>query len=119
MAKSNTQVVYDYDDDLLFLSRNRPVKASIEIGGFVLDIDKKGFISALEILDASKNLGVSKSKLSALTGASMVVNYKPDSAIVLFYLKFEDHEEKITVPISLGLGHADVQKKETFVTATL
>ena len=61
MAKSNTKIVYDEEEDILFLSKSRKVKASIDVGDFVIDVDTSGFISGIEILNASENLKISES----------------------------------------------------------
>ena len=44
MAKSNTKISYDKEEDILDLSIGNPSKASIEIGDFIVDIDFKGFV---------------------------------------------------------------------------
>ena len=50
MAKNNAKIDYDFEEDILNLSRGRSSKASLEIGDFILDIDFDGFVSFLEVL---------------------------------------------------------------------
>ena len=69
MAKADTKIIYDKNEDILYLSRGRKAKASIEIGDFVIDIDFKGFVSAIEILNASENLGVKPDVLKKIKEA--------------------------------------------------
>ena len=47
MAKTNTKIVYDEEEDILSLSKNRKVKASIDIGDFIIDIDHKGYVTGI------------------------------------------------------------------------
>lgn len=118
MAKSNTKIVYDGEEDILFLSKEKKVKASIEIGDFVIDVDKEGLISGIEILNASENLNLLKGQLEHLEKALMVVNYKPNYVVIYLVMQMENKEKDLTIPLTVDLGHGAVKVEKTnFVVA--
>ena len=108
MAEVNTEMKYDEEEDILSLSRGREVKASIDIGDFVIDVDHNGFITGIEILNASKNLEVSKDKLQNLKKASMKITYKPNHVYIFLIMQFENKEKDISIPLTIDLGHGSV-----------
>ena len=63
MAKTITTIDYDFDNDILFISDGKKVKASLDIGDFILDVNHDNLISGIEIMDASENLGIGKKVL--------------------------------------------------------
>ena len=66
MAKSNTKIIYEKKEDILYLSKGKAAKASIEVGDFIIDIDFEGFVSAIEILNAGENLNISSEILEKI-----------------------------------------------------
>lgn len=108
MAETNTKMIYDKEEDILSLSRGREVKASIDIGDFIIDIDHNGFVTGIEILNASLNLDISEEKLQNLKQASMRVTYKPNHVYVFLVMQFEDKEKDISIPLTVNLGHGEV-----------
>jgi uncharacterized protein YuzE len=59
--KGKGEVDYDYKyDTLFFKTANREYAQSIEADNIILDVDKKGFIVGMQILEASKFLNASK-----------------------------------------------------------
>ncbi|MFH1211743.1 MAG: DUF2283 domain-containing protein [Candidatus Woesearchaeota archaeon] len=110
MAKIN----YDQEDDILSLSKEAKVKHSIDIGDFIVDIDHKGFVAGIEILNASENLNLSSKELALLEQASMVVSYKPNHVCIAITMKLKDKEKDITIPITVDLGHAGKTEKSEF-----
>ena len=73
----------DIDEFPFYLSyKGRKVKASIDIGDFIIDVNMNGFIAGIEILNASENLKLTEEQLSSLQEASMVVNYKPNYVVI-------------------------------------
>lgn len=113
MAKTDTKIIYDEEEDILFLSKNRKVKASIDIGDFVIDVDMRGFVSGIEILNASENLKVPKEQLKGLQEASMSVTYKPDYAYIYLVMIFKGNEKNITIPLTVDLGHGSITTEKT------
>jgi uncharacterized protein YuzE len=112
MAKINPKIIYNREEDIFYLSKKRPSRASIEIGDFIIDIDSQGFVSAIEILNASDNLGIEPNLLEKVEKASMNVTYKPDYIFVVLFIKFQDKDKEIRIPLSISLGHKKIQKED-------
>ncbi len=54
-ADGNGEVDYDEENDILFFKiKNREYAKSIELNDLVLDVDAEGFVTGLQIFDASK-----------------------------------------------------------------
>lgn len=111
MAKVNTKIIYDREEDILFLSKGHKAKASIDIGDFVIDIDTSGFVSGIEILNASKNLNISEEMLKGIKKASMAVSYKPNYVYITLVMLFAGKEKDITIPLTVDLGHGSVRNE--------
>jgi uncharacterized protein YuzE len=95
MAKKIKTIDYDFENDIFFISNEEKVKASIDIGDFVLDVNHKNFICGIEIMDASENLGISKDVLGAIKHMEMSVNYKTNHVYVLLVVMFKQKEKKL------------------------
>ena len=76
MAKQIKTIDYDSDNDIFFISDGEGVKASLDIGDFVLDVSHKNLITGIEIMNASENLGVSKEVLENVKSMKMSVHYQ-------------------------------------------
>jgi len=113
MAKSNTKIIYNENEDILYLSRGKPAKASIEVGDFIIDIDFQGFVSAIEILNASENLNIEPEILEEIDKAKMSVVYKPNYLYILLVLSLKEKEKEIAIPLTVDLGHKQVEREET------
>lgn len=114
MAKGNSKIVYDKEEDILFLSRERKIQASIEIGDFIIDVDMNGFVAGIEILNASKNLNLSEEQLGELEHASMNVTYKPNYVYILLIMKWKDVEKDVSIPLSLELRRSATSETTQF-----
>ena len=110
-------MTYDKEEDILMLSRGRAVQASIEIGDFVVDVDTKGFIVGLEILDASKTLSIPKRRLMRLQNATMTINYKQQYTLLTVFLELSDTNKEITIPLTLDLSHTTGRQRVCFARA--
>ncbi len=108
MAEVNTKINYDEEEDILVLSRGRKVKASIDIGDFIIDVDNDGFISGIEILNAARNLNIPESQLIKLKQASMNITYKPNYVYIFMIMQFEGKEKDISIPLTVDLGHNSI-----------
>ncbi len=106
MARIN----YDYEEDILAMSKGKKSKESIDVGDFIVDIDAQGFVAGIEILNASENLKISRQQLKMLKKASMVVRYKPDHIYISLVLSLKEKEKDITIPLILNSGHTTTQK---------
>jgi uncharacterized protein YuzE len=111
MAKSNTKIIYEKDEDILYLSKGKAAKASIEVGDFVIDVDFKGFVSAIEILNASENLNMESEILREINRARMSIVYKPNYLFIMLVLSLK--EKEIAIPLTVDLGHKQVEREET------
>jgi uncharacterized protein YuzE len=113
MATKNAKMSYDREEDILSLSKGIKAKASIDIGDFIIDVDSRGFIVALEILNASQNLGIKEEMLKSLEQASMQVTYKPNYVYIAIYMKMKGKEKEVSIPLTVDLGHGAVKTEKT------
>ncbi len=107
MAKQIKTIDYDLEEDILFISNGEKVKASLDIGDFILDVDHNNLICGIEIMDASINLGINKTILKDIKSIKLSVNYKTNHAYLLLMISFKkgDKEVNIPIPLTLNLGH--------------
>ncbi|MFW6282758.1 MAG: DUF2283 domain-containing protein, partial [Minisyncoccales bacterium] len=89
MAKKIKIIDYDSENDVFFISKGEKIKSSIDIGDFILDVNSNNFISGLEVMDASENLGVDKELLKNIKSVQMSVNYKTNHVYVLLVMLFK------------------------------
>ena len=86
-AKGKGEYSYDYKNDILFFKiMNRHYSHSIDFGNMIADIDTKGFITGLRIMDASKVFNLSKIALNDVKGFEF--NSQVEDKIVNIQLKF-------------------------------
>ena len=116
MAKQIKTIDFDAINDILFISNGEKVKASLDIGDFVLDVSHKNLICGIEIMDASENLGISKEVLEDIQSIKMSVNYKTNHVYVLLMVIFKKEGKVVNIPIplTLDLGHK-VPRKEVLL----
>ena len=112
MAKSNTKIIYNKEEDILYLSKRRASKASIEVGDFIIDVDFNSFVSAIEILNASENLNIDPDLLTKVDKASMSVIYRPNYLHLALILQFQNKEKEVVIPLTIDLGHKKLEKEE-------
>jgi len=68
---------YDYVNDILFFKvKNREYSHSIELLGYVIDLDTEGFVVGLQIFNASTYFKVSKTSLR------QVSNWKLEASLI-------------------------------------
>lgn len=113
MAKQIKTIDYDAKNDIFFISNDEKVKASLDIGDFILDVNHDNLICSLEIMDASENLGVSKEVLGNIQNMKMSVTYKTNHVYVLLIMTFkkEGKEVNIPIPLTINLGHKEPRKE--------
>ena len=114
MAKQIKTIDYDSENDIFFISDWNKVKASLDIGDFILDVDHNNFICGIEVMDASENLGISKENLKFIQNIKMSVKYKTNHVYVLLMITFkkEDKEVNVQIPLTLNLGHKVPKNEE-------
>jgi len=104
---------YNKEDDILTLTNRNKVKESIDHGNFIIDIDTDGFISGIEILNATDMLRMSEEQLHEIQDASMTVDYMPDHVRISLILHSKEKEKDITIPLAMRLGHEE-KRSTTF-----
>ena len=61
------KIDYDYDNDVIFFyNENKIYDFSIDTDGIILDLSEDNYVMDIEIFNASKRFGVSKSDLRAV-----------------------------------------------------
>jgi uncharacterized protein YuzE len=112
MARQIKTINYDFENDILSIFNGDQVKTSLDIGDFVLDVSHDNLICGMEIMDASENLGVSKSVLGGIQNMKMSVTYKTNHVYVLIAMTFkkEKKEVNIQIPLTISLGHKEPKK---------
>lgn len=107
MAKTIKTIDYDLDNDIFFISNGEKVKASLDIGDFVLDVSHDNLICGIEVMNASENLGIGKEILKNVKSMKMSVTYKTNHVYVLLMITFKkgDKEVNMPIPLTLNLGH--------------
>lgn len=93
MARQIKTIDYDSGNDIFFISDGNKVKASLDIGDFVLDVDSDNFICGIEVMDASEHLGISKEILSGIKSMKMSINYRTNHVHVLLIIDFKRGKE--------------------------
>jgi uncharacterized protein YuzE len=113
MAKEIKTIDYDSANDIFFISDGEKVKASLDIGDFVLDVNHRNLISGIEIMDASENLGINKDVLKNIKNMKMSITYKTNNVYVLLMISFNKNNKDVNVqiPLTLNLGHKVPQKE--------
>ncbi len=113
MARQIKTIDYDTENDIFFISDGEKVKASLDIGDFILDVNHNNLICGLEIMNASENLGISKTVLNSIQNMKMSVTYQTNHVYVLLMIVFkkEDKEVNIPIPLTIGLGHKEPKKE--------
>lgn len=113
MARQIKTIDYDPKNDIFFISNGEKVKASLDIGDFILDVSHDNLICGIEVMDASENLGISKENLKQIQNIKMSVTYKTNHVYVLLMIGFkkEDKEVNIQIPLTLDLGHKTPRKE--------
>jgi len=112
MAKETTEIMYDNEEDIFSLWTGKVSDVSIEIGDFIVDVDNNGYITGLEIINASKNLEISPNIIENIEKASLSVIYKPGYVYLSIKVKLKDRDEAVRIPLTLDLGHKNVEKKQ-------
>ncbi len=113
MARQIKTIDYDSENDIFFISNGDKVKASIDVGEFVLDVNHDNLICGIEIMDTSENLGISREILGNIQSMKMSITYKTNHVYVLLMMTFkkEDKEVNVPIPLTLDLGHKTPRKE--------
>ena len=86
-AKNKGEVDYDFKEDTLFFKiKNREYLKSIDFDDLVVDIDKEGFITGIQIFGASKLFKLSKEALRNVKHMSF--NTKVENKVITLEFQF-------------------------------
>ena len=106
---------YDFETDTLFFrDKTQKYHSSLDMGDLILDLGIDGSPIGVELLNASKNFGVSKIILSGITSfKSLVTISKTDIevAITVFVKIRNTKVEKVSV--SHGINDLNLQAGQT------
>ena len=87
-AKGKGEMDYDYTNDILFFKvENREYDHSIELEDVVLDVDKEGYITGIQIFGASNIFNIDKDALRNIKKWEFKV--KIESKVISIQLMFE------------------------------
>ena len=70
------EVDYDYEHDILFFkTKDREYAKSIELlDNLVIDVDKEGFLTGIQIFDAAEYLNIDKKSLLNIPNWQFIIN---------------------------------------------
>jgi|SRR3989344_2160979 len=86
-AKGMEEIDYDYSNDIiLFKIKDRDYDYSIELEDVVLDIDKEGFITGIQVFDASNIFNASKEALTSIKNWEFKI--RTEEKIIYIQLNF-------------------------------
>ena len=87
-AKGKGEMNYDYANDILFFKvKEREYDRSIELEDVVLDVDKEGYITGIQIFGASKMFDVDKDTLRNVKKWEFKV--RTEGKVIFVQLMFE------------------------------
>jgi uncharacterized protein YuzE len=112
--ETEKSVSYDSEDDILFFTKGKPSKYSIEIADFILDVDNKDSLVGIEILNASQALGLPKKLLSSLQYAKVKTEATPNA----LYVKFLFLAVGQTIPHSVQVPLLPASKREPLLASS-
>ena len=96
------KIKYDYNEDILYiLKREKSIVYSIDIMDFIIDLDSNNKVVGLEILNASKNLNISKNQLKEVKEGNISTLTLKNAFGVKFFLLFPKMrlESHIQIPL--------------------
>ncbi len=107
-GRGKGEMSYDYKYDImLFKIKNRNYNHSIEYQNIVIDIDDKGFISGIQVFDASKVFKVEKFNLKNIS--QWELNASIESKVLNITLKFVSKVRNSFLPIFTHNEHFNQQ----------
>lgn len=119
--KSKLDYAYDYEYDLvdITIDESHKYEKSIDItNGIILDLDENGFPAALEIISASKILGIEKQNLiSPNIDMTIIIS----DELICFELKFNyfvsEHERDVCFKQNLANNYGIPAMETVFSSA--
>jgi uncharacterized protein YuzE len=97
---------YDKEHDILAIhkgfSNGEKFKRNVDVGELILDVSTKGRIRGIEVLDASKYLGIKRNVLSSVLNGEFSISQNVDRVLIGISLKCKEGiiPAKIAVPVN-------------------
>ncbi len=92
---------YDYESNFLIVHKNKPAKASIELGEIIIDVDKYNQVTAIEIMNPDKLWKIPKKLLKNMTDAKIKTEYRDGLFWIFLTLKLGEDVRPISIPLAL------------------
>lgn len=93
-AHGNGEVDYDSANDILFFRiRKRMYAQSIDFEDIVVDIDKEGFITGVQVFNATRMLHMPKTALQRIKNWEL--HTKSEGKVITIHLTFETIKNKV------------------------
>ena len=105
---------YDKDNDILAIhkgfSNGEKFKGNMDVGELILDVSNKGRIRGIEVLDASKYLGIKRNILSTVTKGEFNISQNVDRVLIGINLKCKEGiiPAKIAVPVKSAFWYIQI-----------
>ncbi|MFH1126516.1 MAG: DUF2283 domain-containing protein [archaeon] len=97
----NISFEYDYGANYLIVHKNKPAKASIELGEIIVDIDKYNQVTAVEIMNPDKLFGIPKKALKNIDEAKIRTEYRDGMFWIFLILRIGKETRPISIPLFL------------------
>ena len=98
-----SKIKYDYNEDILYIrKKEKSIVYSIDImDNFIIDLDSNNKVVGLEILNASKNLNISKNQLKEVKEGNISTLTLKNAFGVKFFLLFPKMrlESHVQIPL--------------------
>lgn len=89
-SSETNKIDYDYDNDVIFFyNEDKSYDFSIDAEGIILDLSEDNYVMDIEISNASKRFGVSKSDLRAVKHFEADINIDKDNIEISMKLEIQ------------------------------
>ena len=89
-SSETNKIDYDYDNDVIFFyNEDKSYDFSIDAEGIILDLSEDNYVMDIEIFNASKRFGVSKSDLRAVKRFEAEINIDRDNIEISMKLEIQ------------------------------
>ncbi|NOR48188.1 MAG: DUF2283 domain-containing protein [Methanosarcinaceae archaeon] len=89
-SSETNKIDYDYDNDIIFFyNEDKSYDLSIDAEGIILDLSEDNYVMDIEISNASKRFGVSKSDLRAVKHFEAEINIDRDNIEISMKLEIQ------------------------------
>ena len=98
---------YDSENDILYITKeNTKTHSSVELGNFVIDLDSKKRIVAIEMFDVIKTFRLigkrlTKKQLSHIIKARIFIHKQKNAFLIGFAIKLPENNEEIPYQLTI------------------